>query len=347
MAIRPSPAKDVARLFAELTSADALRRESAAARLAIIGRPAAARLAALAADPAAATDTRRSALHTLAGIDLGRAASVAAEILDGASDVICFDAIETLAAAVNDDAASSTAAFERLTALALDRRQPVERRLAGLSALDRLPPHIVTPIYDALVNDDAPAIVGHVAVKRSVVEGSLDQLVERGLPNRPKSAADALTGITPTTPVITIRRAIGLIRAKESGANSVDRQAWRTLRGQLHAALAARGSRLAVDDLSLTLAQEDSGTLPETFLEAATAIGDVTCLEPVAAAWLAAATGAKTRRDRLAAVFTGIVTRERLTRRHPALVQLLTRLPASAVLVASAPRTRPRATKVD
>src|SRR5690348_16312322 len=148
MAIRPSSARDVARLVDELASGDALRRESAAARLTIIGAPAAARVAALAANPTATPEARRAALHTLAGIDDRRAVAIATDALGDASDVVSLEAIDVLASEARGDSAASTSAFEQLTELAFNPQQPAARRLAVLAALRGLPPHLLAPIDD-------------------------------------------------------------------------------------------------------------------------------------------------------------------------------------------------------
>jgi hypothetical protein len=75
-----------------------------------------------------------------------------------------------------------------------------------------------------------------------------------------------------------------------------------------------------------------------SFFDAATRVGDLSGLEALAAAWVATPPANRTRRDRLAAVFSAIITRERVTRDHPALSLVLTRFPAAGVLVASAPK---------
>ena len=65
-----------------------------------------------------------------------------------------------------------------------------------------------------------------------------------------------------------------------------------------------------------------SDPLPVGFLAAAAAVGDTACLEPLAASWIAA-TSDRWWRDHLAEAFTAIVRREKLTRRHPALKDLV------------------------
>ena len=82
----------------------------------------------------------------------------------------------------------------------------------------------------------------------------------------------------------------------------------------MHAALARRGSRVALYDLreAFDAAQEP---LPLDFLTAVTTIGDASCLEPMARAWAAAAPTEKWWRDRLAEAATDIMHRTRLSGR--------------------------------
>jgi hypothetical protein len=160
MAIRSSPTRDVARLLGELASGDALRRESAAARLIIIGAPVSARVAALASDLAASPDARQAALHTLAGIDPARAAAIAADAVGDPADGLSLEAIDVLAAVARGDTTASTAAFARLTGVAFDPRQPARRRLAVLSALRGLPAHLLTPIDNALAGAEGRTAFG-------------------------------------------------------------------------------------------------------------------------------------------------------------------------------------------
>ena len=91
------------------------------------------------------------------------------------------------------------------------------------------------------------------------------------------------------------------------------------LRGSLHQVLALRGSRLALYDLRESL-EGAPARLPASFLAALHVLGDESCLEPLAAAWAAAAmdnTADGVRwRQQLAAAFKAITQREKITKRH-------------------------------
>src|SRR5689334_20899453 len=84
MSIQPSA--DTARLIAELDSPDALRRETAATRLSVIGGRAVTRLLALAGDENAAVHARLAALGALEAIGDSRSFALAKTMAEG-SDV--------------------------------------------------------------------------------------------------------------------------------------------------------------------------------------------------------------------------------------------------------------------
>ena len=87
-------------------------------------------------------------------------------------------------------------------------------------------------------------------------------------------------------------------------------------RGAVHAALARRGSRVALYDLREAFDGAQT-PLPLDFLTAVTAIGDASCLEPMARAWSTAPPGEAWWRDRLADAAADIVSRLSLTGRNP------------------------------
>ena len=98
------------------------------------------------------------------------------------------------------------------------------------------------------------------------------------------------------------------------------------MRGALHLALARRGSRVALYDLreSFDAAQEP---LPLDFLTAVIAIGDATCLEPMARAWAAASAQETWWRERLADAAADIMHRTRLSGRSALVKRLRAKFP--------------------
>jgi hypothetical protein len=115
-------------------------------------------------------------------------------------------------------------------------------------------------------------------------------------------------------------------REREKGEPSARlRQEWVVARGTAHAALAQRGSRVALYDLRESF---DAATtpLPLDFLTAVTRTGDASCLEPMARAW-DAAKNESWWRDRLAGAAAEITARERLGARNAALKRVRARWP--------------------
>ena len=90
-------------------------------------------------------------------------------------------------------------------------------------------------------------------------------------------------------------------------------------RASAHLALAGRGSRLALYDLRESL-ERAAAPLPVGFLEALLQIGDASCLEAIAAAYVQAPGSSRGSADwwrrQLARAFHTIVKREGLTPRH-------------------------------
>jgi hypothetical protein len=330
---------DTERLIEELKSADPLRRQTAAARLGVIGARAVTRLLALAGDTSDGA-AQVAALGALEAIGDRRSGTLARTLTTGENDQVAIAAIGVLGAIAAED----DRAFDQLTSLALDRSVSDDRRVAAVNALQGLPASVTKPIMDVLATDAAVPVQSHVARAAAGATEPIDVIAERGLP----SDAAVFTAIVreegADARVTLLRDLIDRVRVRERTTKSAGaRAAWMASRGLLHQHLAARGSRLAVYDLRETL-EAAREPLPVGFLAAAAAVGDVNCLEPLAAAWINEAPGAKETddrwwRDHLREAFAAIVKRERVTRRHAVLRRILERWPAAGVLVASAPRS--------
>jgi hypothetical protein len=146
------------------------------------------------------------------------------------------------------------------------------------------------------------------------------------LPERPGALAAAVRREGPTAALGALPKLIDLVRAKEASTRSAGVRAdWRATRGALHEILARRGSRVAVYDLreSLVDAREP---LDASFLSALHAVGDASCLEPLAAAYAKTRDNARWRRELLAA-FHAVARRERITRRHAVMKRIAARWP--------------------
>jgi len=326
------------RLVGELKSPDSQRREAALARLAVIGSRAVTPLLALAGDDAAPVAARIAALEALQAMKDRRAATLAMALSGEADDALAAAALGVLGPIAHGGDARAAKALEHLAALALNPDAAAVRRLAALDALDGLPEALMAPIWKALGSDPDPRIAARVTRTLAGVLPQLDDLVGRALPDDPDVVSAVVREDGEKASVKVLRTLIEQIRAEEKRAAPAVRDRWMAVRGQLHQSLSARGSRLALYDLKETL-EDASDPLPLGFLAAIAAVGDVSCLEPLAAAWVAAGAENRWWRDHLSEAFRAIVKREDVRRRHPSMKRILERMPAAGALVALARRT--------
>ncbi len=91
---------------------------------------------------------------------------------------------------------------------------------------------------------------------------------------------------------------------------------------------------MALYDLRETLA-EASGPLPVSFLAAVHALGDSTCLEPLAGAYTNASPDETWWRQQLASACQAVMAREKLTRRSAVVKRAVARFPAAAPIFSS------------
>ena len=278
-------------LIAALSSDRAVTRESAVARLTVVGARAVDRLvdvARSAATPAA----RTAALTALERIG-DRRALTAALPLTADSDVdVALAAIAVAGAFVRDP--HGVAAVDRLTALAVDTSRPPSIRAAAVAALQTLGASTIKPLVERLSDDPALRFAEPAAM-------------------RTRLAASA------KAPLAALLKIVEEIRERERDASKAERAAWLEVRGEAHALLAHRRSTIALYDLREAIEQAKT-PLPAGFLRAAVAIGDAACLEPIAAAY-AAAKDLYWKKS-LGDAFQAIVKRHRLTGRHAVMQKL-------------------------
>jgi len=338
MSLRPSRATELSRLIGDLLDADAIRRETAAARLAVIGERAVGPLLEVAhGRNGASAVARAAALGALAAIGDSRAVALAVRLADDSAGDVALAAIDVLGAAVHGRGPEATQALDRLAELALSRTRDPEQRVAAIAAMDGLPEKTLRPIYQTLAVDDSSPSVARIARVQAGDMLSLSELVEH-LPDDPAIVSTAVRHDGASARLTTLKQAIDLIRKREAGAAEDVRGAWMIVRGQLHQELASRGSRIALYDLRETV-EAARAPLPVGFIAAVTTVGDASCLDALAAAWTASASDdARWWRDHVVDAFRAIVAREKLTRRAPALRRILERRPSAGALVALARR---------
>jgi hypothetical protein len=318
--IRASSSRQVDALLADLASPLEVTRESAVARLIVIGPRAVQRLVACATSEEAATDSRIAALHALEGIADLRALDPALVLLDHGDEGIAVAAIGVVQAFLA--ASRGMTALDRLSALAVDRSRGRGVRLAAIRALRGVGQATIDPLLQALGVDPDAAVALAAGLGPEAAADPVQQLkdaAEGPLPAHPAPLRLALAEGAEQVAPVTLHRLIEQVRIREGAESGPIRSEWMALRATAHALLGQRGSRLALYDLRETL-ESARDPLPVEFLGAAASIGDVSCLEPIAAAYARSAEGAAHAdqwwRERLIDVFRAIATREGLSRRH-------------------------------
>ena len=293
------PAGEIARLIAALRDGDAIAREAASARLRVIGARALPGLESLVRDDRSAS-IRAAALATIEGIDHPHAADVAMDALGDADADVRSAAIPVLRVWMSRE--PGTRVLEALSGMALDRAQPSTVRLAALDALSDLPRDIVQPILERAPDAEPPAF------------------------NDPQSPRDWI-GSHPDASLSTLHDLVVMARDRERTDTKAGAQReWAVTRGAVHALLARRRSKVALYDLRESFDAARS-PLPLDFLTAIAAIGDATCLEPLARAW-AASPKETWWRERISEIAREIVKRERLTPRSTAVKRLREKWPS-------------------
>jgi HEAT repeat protein len=321
--IKSSSSRRIEALMADLMSERQAVREGAIARLTVIGGRAVERLTALLDRRDAAPAGRVAALRTLEAIADQRALDPSLRAIDDPDPRVAQAAVR--AARIFLRGPRGAAVVDRLTEVALNRARPEPIRLAAIGALSALESSTLQPLRDALnddPNEEVRALAQRtrpLAVEPGDHESYLRQAVERRLPDDPVALRRAIAQAPGALPLPLLHQLVERIREREAGETTAVRAEWMAARAAAHVALAGRGSRLALYDIRETL-ETAPGPLPVEFLTALTAVGDVSCLEPIAAAFDRAAGSGGTRDDwwhrHLASAFRVIVTRERLTRRH-------------------------------
>jgi hypothetical protein len=319
VAIRASASLEVRRLIGDLEGADAVKRDAAHARLAVIGTRAVRQvLEHLASAP---PDASVGLIGVLEAIPDARAVDPVIESLEHADGRVRLAAIKAARGLLT--LPDGDRVLDRLTALALDATRVGAERAAAVDVLGSLPARTVGPLLERLKQDasvDVRSAVEHVGLQGDDPVGELEDSADGWLARDPGAVLHLVTRAGDRTPLSTLHRLIEKARSRETDGRRGQQRDWATVRAALHLALARRASTVALYDLREAL-QAAHDPLPPDYLVAVTLIGDATCLEPLAVAYAAAHDLSDTehwRRD-LRAAFNAIVEREGLTRRHAAL----------------------------
>lgn len=337
MAIKASSATEIRTLVDALCADDDVQREAAIARLGIIGARAVDRLS----EAYTRTTDRRAHLAILQALEAirdYRSAPLASRAVSEGGDVGVAAAGVLRALLSSPHAPAAAAALDALVATTLDRHHDRRLRLAAFDALREMP-DVRSQVAEALRNDPASGLhevasvtlAGGEAAREGASEEAIwNDAVDGRLPDTPDELRDALGPRGASAPLNTLRALVDATRTREREAGVTARHGWLLLRGALHQVLALRGSRVALYDLRETL-DERAARLPASFLAALHVLGDVSCLEPLAAMWAAAEAdrtldGARWRHQ-LASAFKAIVQREKITKRHAVMKRIAIRWP--------------------
>lgn len=314
MSITPSASAEVRTLIAALASGDEVKRESAIARLAIIGPRATERV--IAAYGTADRETRIGMLRVLEAAADARALPFAREALTLGGDlaVTAAGTLRPLLDAPDEQVAAD--ALDALVSVALSADAERRVRLAAFEALRDMPPTVRERV-EAALKEEGPVTSAAEAVWQDAVEGHL--------PEDPAPLKDAIKAHEGSAPLGVLQKMIDAVRQREAAVpDGSRRDAWFAVRGALHQALALRGSTIAVYDLRETL-EGPERPLPSSFVTALHAVGDASCLEPLASFW--SESRDDVARHQLAAAFQAIVKREKVTKRSAILKRIAARTP--------------------
>ena len=323
MPIKASASTEIRALVVALCGSDDVKREAAIARLAVIGARAVDRLI----TTFSATRERAARVAILRALEpMGdhRTLSVARQGMAEGGDVAiaAVGALRNLLDSPHGNTAST--ALDCLVAIAL--KEDAERRLrvVALEALDQMPADVREKVAGALgSSEDAVQSIGHSTASEDAL---WKDALEGRLPDDPDLLRKAVSAHAAKAPLGSLQKLIDRIRQLESDASGNSRREdWRAVRGAIHQALALRGSRVAVYDLRESFAQGDS-RLPVSFLAAVQAVGDNSCLEPLAAT-MSASLSDERWQHQVTTAFRAIAKREKITRRHAVMRRISARWP--------------------
>jgi HEAT repeat protein len=287
--IKASLTRPIDTLIADLASPRRHAIESAIARLAVIGGRAVARLVGLLDSTEASPARRVAALRALEAIADPRALDAALRAVDDPHAGVAEAAISVARLFLRGP--RGVAVVDQLTRVALDgtRGEPV--RVAAIRVLGDLERSTIQPLIKALEDESGAGLSSAARRTAFVSAGSAGdqkrrqrEATEGALPDDPVAFRRTIAQGGHAVPLPVMHRLVERLRDRE-GWDPDDRRAeWMAARAAIHLALARRGSRLGLYDVRETL-ETATGPLPVEFLSALSAVGDATCLEPIAAAF--------------------------------------------------------------
>jgi HEAT repeat protein len=323
VAIKPSAGRQIDALIARLSSDSASVREAAVARLTVLGTRTIDKLIAV-VESASPGFARVAALQALEAIASPRAIDVALKALADHDPAVASAAVSTAQTFLQSGRGADV--VDRITQLALDPRRLPGLRLDAMQGLSTLGSATLTPLWTILAQDANPEVRARAQAAASPRPAAppdwlrdVSAAANGMLPEDPVALGRAIARTAASIPLALLQRLVDRIREHEAEEPSGRRAEWAKTRAAAHLALAGRGSRLALYDLRESL-ERATAPLPVGFLAALSQIGDASCLEAIAAAYVQSPESnrgsADWWRQHLASAFQTIVAREGLTRRH-------------------------------
>jgi len=307
-----------------------VRREAAIARLAVIGSRA---VDALLHAYASTTDRdmRIAVLRALESSGDRRTIAIAHEAIAQGGDVAVAAATALRGLLDSTHERTATDALDLLVTTVLDTSAERAVRMTAFDALHAMPEAVRARIREAMQSDPdthmkARALDSSNSI--AMADAIWQDAVDGKLPDSPAILREVAQTRASSAALGSLQKMIDAVRAREGTASAARRPEWLSVRGALHQTLALRGSRVAVYDLRESL-EDAKGPLPSSFLAALHVVGDETCLEPIAAAYVQDGSDARWK-SQLAAAFRAIAGRERVTRRRAVGKRIATRWPDAA-----------------
>ncbi len=335
MPIKASASAEIRQLIAALGGDDDVQREAAIARLAVIGARAVDALLKTYSSTSD-TDLRIAVLRALESSGDPRTISVAREAIAGGGDVAVAAATALRGLLDSTHGPTATDALDLLVATVLDPSADRTLRMAAFDALHAMPEGVRARIAEALTTDPDPQMKARTLdSSRGAAAADViwQEALEGRLPAKAEALREAAQARASTAAFTSLQKMIDTIRTREGSVAAARRLEWQAVRGALHQALALRGSRVAVYDLRESV-QDARAPLPSTFVAALHIVGDESCLEPLAAAYVRARPDPRWQ-SQLAAAFQAIARREKITRRHAILKRIAVRWPGAATSLMS------------
>ena len=268
-----------------------------------------------------------AALGTLEAIEDPQAAEIALQLAGDSAPEVAIAAIRAMRPFLRG--AQGVRVIECLTTMALDASRQDDERIAAVQVLRELDADTVQPLLDRLREDPRPAVAAVAGDRRrsSKSAGTSQPPIslEGPLPDDAQTLRQQLSIAGPDVPLPVLQDLVQRLGEREAtdpeGRQRLDDRPCDSPPGPRLPRQPSCPVRPAGDTRAV------EGPLPVEFLAALERIGDASCLEAIAAAWVTAPADREWWREHLIHAFRAIVVRERVTHRHAAMKKIARRWP--------------------